>query len=78
MCGLAGGFVSAKAGQMLAGDGSSSSSKPVKPLKPKEPMVMSNPTIKDPETTNKLFQETTKGRGINTGLQIGGTYNESK
>ena len=77
MCGLAGGFVSAKAGQMMAGDGSSNS-KPVKPLEPKEPMVMSNPTIKDPETTNKLFQETTKGRGINTGLQIGGTYNESK
>ena len=77
MCGLAGGFVSAKAGQMMAGDGSSNS-KPVKPLEPKEPMVMSNPTIKDPETTNKLFQHATKGRGIDTGLQIGGTYNESK
>ena len=77
MCGLAGGFVSAKAGQMLAGDGSSSS-KPVKPLEPKKPMVMSNPTIKDPETTNKLFQSMTKGRGINIGLQIGGTYNESQ
>jgi hypothetical protein len=75
MCGLAGGFVSAKAGQMMAGD---NSSKPVKPLEPKEPVVMSNPTIKDPETTNRLFQETTKGRGIDTGLQIGGTYNESK
>mgnify|MGYP003989484201 CR=1 FL=1 len=77
MCGLAGGFVSAKAGQMMAGDGSNSR-EPVKPLKPKEPMVMSNPTIKDPETTNKLFQHATKGRGIDTGLQIGGTYNESK
>ena len=78
MCGLAGGYVSAKAGQMLAGDGSSSSSEPIKPLEAAEPIVMSNPTIKDPVTTNKLYQAQTKGRGINTGLQIGGNPYEQE
>ena len=78
MCVLAGGLATLGVVDMVKGGGGGSKVKPIKPLEPKEPMVMSNPTIKDPETTNKLFQETTKGRGINTGLQIGGTYNESK
>ena len=69
MCGLAGGFVSAKAGQMLAGDGSSNRPKPVKPLKPLETMKPID--VEETLTAQPTTPTTPKGPS-NTGLQIGG------
>ena len=86
--GLAGGFVSHKAGQMLAGNGSSNP-RPPRPMQPVEPLkaeLVSEPVV----NTGTLDQETalkqkklnqTKARPVglhNTGLHIGGMDVKSK
>ena len=91
MCGLAGGFVSAKAGQMMAGDGSSNVPRPVqkpvpKAIEPLEPSMVVDPVVNTASVNQEsaikqkeLNQQKARPVGLtDTGLQIRGYKNESK
>ena len=70
MCGLAGGIVSAAAGQMIVGDNAPKPVDKVEPMKPAEPMEPMEPMGVDTPTT--MDTPTTPKGPSNTGLQIGG------
>ena len=84
--GLAGGFVSHKVGQMMAGDSNPTTPRPMQPIEPLKADLVPDPVVNagtlDQEAAlkqKKLNQTKARPAGLhNTGLHIGGMDVKSK